>query len=441
MISLENDFPGNSLPIDLTMFPAPFFLDVDNDGLKDLIVAPNNPNTSENINNTWFYKNDGTETLPEFNFLRSDFLYDQMIDVGERSYPVFFDENSDGLQDIVIGNFGYFESVGNYNSRLMLLRNIGTATDPEYEVVDDDYANLGQLGFNGIYPAFGDMDGDGDQDMISGDEDGSLHYFRNDGGAGNPADFTLAAAFYFDIDVGQSAKPQIVDVNRDGLLDLLVGERSGTVNYFENSGTPEGAAFSELPTVEEFGSVDVMPECCTGYSAPFMTTDSLGSSILYVGSEQGKLYLFDGIDGNLEGDFNAVDSLYMHAINLSIHGADINDDGYLEFVTGEFAGGIGLLKKGDPPSLGIAARHLPQVQFRIYPNPAKDFIYIKAEQNFQNKNGTIVISNLIGKKVLASEMAFQAGAGYVQISALQPGIYVLQLLMDDYTFSGKVIVE
>jgi hypothetical protein len=224
-------------------------------------------------------------------------------------------------------------------------------------------------------------------------------------------------------------------------LDLLVGERSGTVNYFENTGAPEKAVFTVNPTVEEFGNVDVMPECCTGYSTPFMTTDSLGNSILYVGSEQGKLYLFNNIDNNLSGSFDAVDSLYMYAINLSISGADIDNDGQTEFVSGEFAGGISFLETGDPPSLGIADEVAISDPFRVYPNPAKDFIYIKAEQDFQNKNCKIIISDLKGKKALVTENTFQAGAGYVHISTLKPGIYILQILMGDYTFSEKIVVE
>ena len=442
MTELETGFPANSEPVNLTMFPAAYQIDADNDGLKDLLVAPNNPNTSENFNNVWFYKNTGDETLPEFEFQQDDFLFGDMIDAGERSYPVFFDENSDGLQDVIIGNFGYFESVGEYSSRLMLLRNTGAATSPAFEVVSDDYADLGKLGFNGIYPAFGDMDNDGDLDMISGDEDGSLHYFRNDGGAGNPADFTLAEAFYFDIDVGQSAKPQILDVNRDGHLDLLVGERSGTVNYFENTGTPEGAVFPENPTVEEFGNVDVMPECCTGYSSPFMTTDSLGNSILYVGSEQGKLYLFNNIDNNLEGTFDAVDSLYLFSINLSISGADIDDDGETEFVSGEFAGGISFLETGDPPSLGINHEaRLSKEFFSLYPNPAGDFIWLKSYLPPDQQQFTILISDMMGNLIDEIRLIHNNSLHYIDLKGLPKGIYLLQVQIGKEIFTEKIVIE
>ncbi|MCF8366444.1 MAG: T9SS type A sorting domain-containing protein [Bacteroidales bacterium] len=439
MKDFSGSFPPNTTPVNITMFPASYFLDADNDGLKDLIVAPNNPNTSENFNNVWLYKNVGDEMIPAFEFQKSNFLFDEMIDVGERSFPVFFDENSDGLSDIVAGNFGYFEEAGSYSSQLMLLRNTGTATDPAFEVVNADYSSLGQLGFNGIYPAFGDMDDDGDDDMISGDEDGSLHFFRNNGGSGNHADFILTEAFYFGIDVGQSAKPQIVDINRDGLPDLLVGERSGTLNYFENSGTPGQAVFTAAPSVEEFGNVDVMPDCCTGYSAPFMTTDSLGRSILYVGSEQGMLYLFSNIDNNLDGTFDKIDSLYTQTINLSISGADLDGDGFSEFVTGEFPGGIGFLKKGNPPSLGISDNKMNENLVKVYPNPAKDFINIKLEKTIGNS--TIQLSDIMGKAVLRESLIRGEHYKNLDISNLARGIYFLHINVGTNLITKKVVIE
>lgn len=439
MTEFSDNFPPNTTAVNLTMFPASYFLDADNDSLKDLIVAPNNPNTSENYNNVWIYKNIGDAMIPTFEFQKTNFLSEGMIDAGERSFPVFFDENSDGLMDIVIGNYGYFEEAGVYRSSLMLLRNTGTSTHPEFDVAEDDYAGLAQLGFNGIYPAFGDLDGDGDSDMISGDEDGSLHFFRNNAGPGNPADFILAEAFYFGIDVGQSAKPQLVDVNRDGLLDLLIGERSGTINYFENTGTPLEALFSSTPTIEEFGDVDVMPECCTGYSAPFMTADSLGNTILYVGSEQGMLYLYGLIDNNLEGTFNTLDSLYTHTINLSISGADINGDGHPEFVTGEFPGGIGLLKKGTPPSLGVSENTLPQNFVKVYPNPAKNYIVIKLEKPIVINS--VQISDLMGKVVLREGFIQGDQIASLNISNLRSGIYFLQISTDTNPISQKIVIE
>ena len=111
--------------------------------------------------------------------------------------------------------------------------------------------------------------------------------------------------------------------------------------------------FTDVPDVEQLGGIDVMPQCCTGFSAPFLTTDSLGNFQLYVGSEQGYIYLYDDIEGNIYGNYRLKDSLYLYGVNTTINGADINADGRPEFIFGEAAGGIGLLRHGDPPVYGI----------------------------------------------------------------------------------------
>ncbi|MCF8368280.1 MAG: T9SS type A sorting domain-containing protein [Bacteroidales bacterium] len=437
MTAFDDAFPSNSTPVNLTVFPAAYHFDYNNDGLKDLVVAPNNPNTSENYQNIWFYQNNGTQDIPEFVYQGNYFLQESMLDVGERSYPVFFDENGDGLMDIIVGNYGYFIETGNYSSRLMLLRNTGSIVLPEFEIISDDYSALGQLGFEGIYPSFGDMDDDGDMDMLIGDEEGSLHYFRNDGVEGDSAIFTLTQPNYNGIDIGQSAKPQIIDVNRDGLPDLLVGERSGTVNYFENTGTPENPAFNTLPSIEEFGQVDVMPECCTGYSAPHLVEDSLGNYMLYVGSEQGYIYQFTNIENNLNGSFYLMDSLYLHGVNISLNGFDINNDGKKEFVYGEFAGGIGLLKDGIPGGLGVRDQR-DDLGINIYPNPTSNLLILNFEEN---NNFEVSIFNYQGEEVFLNGLKKKEEKNLeLNVMHLTPGIYFIILQNNENeVFSKKFI--
>jgi len=443
MVASDTAFPSNTTPAILTVFPAGYSIDVDNDGNRDLLVAPNNPNTSENKNNIWYYNNVGNNEIPEFIYQHSQFLQGGMIDAGERSYPVFFDENGDGLFDIVMGNFGYFISSGNYSSQLLLMRNTGTQENPSFEVITNDYQDLSGFGFDGLYPAFGDMDNDGDQDMITGDEEGNLHYFRNDAGAGNPADFNLSQPNYKGIDIGQSAKPQIIDVNRDGLPDLLAGERSGTVNYFENIGTSENADFNSEPSNDFFGSIDVMPECCTGYSTPFITEDSTGNYMLYVGSEQGKIYLFNDIENNLDGAFNLVDSLYLSAINVNISGVDLNNDSTLEMVFGEYGGGLGLLKYGIPQGLGLINHRIGNLAFRIYPNPAKNkvMITVNDKNNRSQKNIKVTILNSLGQIIENYTFVNSSGSEYIDLNAYKEGIYFVRVHTDSGSGTVKLIVN
>src|SRR5690606_29404055 len=110
MIAADTTFPSNNantLAVDLYLFPAGYYLDVNNDGVKDLLVSPNCFSGCENLKSVWYYENQRSTDLPEFDFKTTQFLQEDMIEVGTGAFPVFFDHNADGLLDIVIGNAGY----------------------------------------------------------------------------------------------------------------------------------------------------------------------------------------------------------------------------------------------------------------------------------------------------------------------------------------------
>lgn len=439
MQQVDEAFPSNSQPVDLTTFPAAFYLDVNNDEKKDLIITPNNPNTSENSDDIWHYKNTGTNEIPVFTFQSNHFLQGKMIDVGEGAKPVFFDYDSDGLEDIVIGNFGYFVEAGDYESKLALYRNSGSATSPAFEFVTDDYSGLSSLNLKGVYPAFGDLDGDGDKDLLTGDEEGNIHLFINTASQGEPANFVLSQPNYKNIDAGQTAMPQLVDVNRDGKPDLLIGERSGTIKYYENTGTSEEADFSSIPTIDQFGGIDVMPECCTGYAAPYLTEDSTGSHILYVGSERGNLYLFNNIDGNLYGDFSVVDSLFLYGLNVNVDGTDINGDGKEELVYGEYTGGIAILQNGTPSFLGVEVNKIELLQVELFPNPASSILNIRIRNTHQTSTYKVECIDLFGNVIKTGLISNQTGDARIDLSEIKRGIYFVRI-SDNYGLVTKKLV-
>jgi len=326
----DTAFPNNSVPAIVDRLPASFYLDVDNDGKNDLIVSPNSPNNSMNEKNIWLYKNTGTGGNDVFTFQSDSFLVGDMIEVGEGSNPIFFDYNADGLLDLLIGNYQLKKNPVTATTQIFLFKNTGTTTSPAFQFVTDDFANISSIaGMKGVLPAFGDLDGDGDADMLIGDaegtDDGMLHYFQNTAGVGNSANFVLTQPQFQGIDVGQFSTPQLVDVNRDGRLDLIIGERNGNLNYYENTGTLASPAFTLISN--NFGGVDVKKNgFVTGYSVPFLTTlDATNKYYLLVGSESGYIYLYGNIEGNLTGNFTLIDSLFQNiseGLRASVSSAD-----------------------------------------------------------------------------------------------------------------------
>lgn len=426
MVSVDSIFPANHLntiEVNMDIFPAAYYLDVTNDGVKDLVVTSNSENNSENFESCWLFNNTGTNTNADFNFFKKNLLQDEMIDLGSGCYPVFYDYNNDGLEDIVVGNYGYHQIGGNPRSSLALFKNNGTLDTPSFELIDRDWQNISNINLNinlniaalNLTPTFGDLDGDTHDDMIIGDANGKLHYFKNTGS--NPANFILSQAEYNNIDVGYFASPQLIDVNRDGLLDILIGEQSGTINYCENTGTSTNAIFDTV--ISNFGGIDIESNIISaGFSNPTLF-DNNGSYELYVGSYTGETYVFDNIDNNLTGSFDSLSILNTNeggknkiAIN------DINNDQKPDLLIGNYSGGLSYFNGDSVVISNTFYTNLPKL--KIYPNPSNQYLSVSSYMT-----GNIEIINTLGATILIQNKT--TNTARIDLRKFKKGLYFIKL--------------
>ncbi|MEL7426680.1 MAG: T9SS type A sorting domain-containing protein [Bacteroidota bacterium] len=434
-------FPSYNFSANLPLFPAAFYVDVNADGIRDLLVAPNSASNAQDFENVWFYRNDGTDDNPNFDLDQTDFLGGEMIDLGTRAKPALLDYNADGLMDLVVGNLSFFAFAGIKNSRLYLYENTGTASAPAFTLVDDDFLNMTAFSADlppgtstwSFAPTFGDLDNDGDDDAVVGELNGRLFYFENTAGAGNPVSFGPAFYGYMNIDIGQHSAPQIVDLNRDGLIDLAVGERVGSIRYFQNQGTPEEPFFSDelgtAPNVEILGGVDTrIPGQSTGYSTPFFV-DFDNRTELFVGSEHATIEHFGNITGNLDGTFDILsENILDHPEGdfLSPILYDWNNDGFLDMVIGNERGGLSYFSTNvSVDGVVNSDEAAPALGFDFFPNPAGDRISLELGEEW-GTTASLEIYNASGQ--LMREEVARMGRQQISLSGLPTGVYWLRLV-------------
>ncbi len=442
--SQDSLYPVNNVSVNVNTFPACFYLDVNNDGKRDLICAPNASGVSENNHGVWYYKNVGSDLAPDFKLQTNAFLQNQMIEVGEGSAPVFFDYDNDGLQDLVVGTFGYFVGASFYNARLNLYKNTGTINHPAFTLVDTNYANLSNLNFRNFRPTFGDLDGDGDPDMIVGESNGSLIYLPDTTTGGYPAQYGAPVLNYQGSTTQQCPVPQLVDLNHDNLLDMVIGTRNGKLRYYQNTGTTTNPIFTFI--TDTLGGVNVRQTgYVTGYAQPFLF-DSAGSWRLMVGSERGYVYYYNNITGNLASNFNLVDSMfnyrYMNGFDgqrCTVWGADIDGDGKMDLAEGNIEGGVGIFTTGHV-NVAIASPEQTFKHLRIFPNPTNDLCTIDFT-SFKPEVADLYIYDDLGR-IIETLHPLTTGHYTISTKSFADGIYFYNLrTVTSGMYAGKIMVN
>lgn len=255
----------------------------------------------------WFYENVGTKYNPAW--AAPDFLRDKnnnAFNFGSMSTPTFADLTGNSFMDLVAGSD---------NGRIFIARRNASPFAPEFEPAEE-LLHLGSAPHNRrrVAPTFVDINGNGLLDMIVGGDNGYLTLVEN---AGSKTNFVVGAISHNwkGINTGNTSSPVFGDLNGNGLLDLVVGgeHHDGSWNGFFytyiNTGTAADFQYSAVIT-----NAVVLPPGGDGAVWPrirpaLVDINGNGKLDLFLGHLAGTVYYYENIGtvNNFEWDAPVID--------------------------------------------------------------------------------------------------------------------------------------
>lgn len=433
-------------PASFRMFPSAYYEDVDFNGVADLLVSPNIYSRLTGVavvkESVWFYRNTGTVSQPSFSLQQTNFLQDEMIDIGDFSTPAFFDGDGDGDEDMFIGKYGNDD---NFLGSIICYENIGTISEPKFKLNTDNVAGLEALFHYNFKPFFADMNADGTTDLAwtsTSLTNGltALQYLPNKAGKGldiSPLDY-FATTFR----IGQPEQIHPVDVNLDGKMDLLVGRSNGALQYYENRGETPGRFDQMLRVSDAFLGIGTS----TSRQNPAVATGDLdgdGNHDLLLGDQRGRLSIYsdyrnyDPADEEPSTDL-IYNSISTNTINKNLGArlwpavANLFGSTKPAIILGNSLGGIQILKNTDGTALDVE----PVVT--VSPNPLDrgQPLVIKSDRNV-----FVQIFSILGQKM--SELSFVPGGQLfpLALNNMATGMYIARFTYGSQSISVKFVLR
>jgi len=388
---VSNVYPINPDSVNTSGFNMPRLADIDFDNDYDLFVSVlYDPTVPQSL---IFYENQGNPSFANHHLITQDYL--KTLDAGNNSSPVFADIDNDDDQDLFLG------SLNNPTGTIHFLENTGTSTNPSFFYFDSSFFNI-ENDLSTV-PAFGDIDNDGDLDLIAGKFNGQIDLYINSGSASLP-NFTTAATLKNKdgqvIDLGTSASPFLIDIDGDMDLDLAAGAFNGKLFFYLNTGNAQSYSFQRDTFYFANGSdlLDVGDN-----STPFLFDYDKDDRIdLFSGSRDGKFYYWKNEGSNLAPLWNQITDLFIEDSfggNTAPWFVDIDDDTDADLLLGNVKGGLYLYINTE---ISIVAdweiKPAADFSLRSFPNPFNSGCSVIVETNTDGKT-KIEVFNILGEKV------------------------------------------
>ena len=332
MNEVTTQYPPND-PIISAGQNMPTFADLDDDGDDDLFVTVlSGAYGNQLVNNFYYYKNNGSNSAPNFVYQTNNLF--STLDIFSNSSPDLVDIDGDGDLDLFVAN-QYDLSETPWVGKIHFFRNTGSESNPQFEEETTSLLNenMGQM----LSPEFGDLDGDGDLDLLVGDFNGFIQYFENIS-SGNYLTFSFIENVG-NIDLSGNSVPSLGDLDGDGDLDLLIGQLNGSLVFYQNVGSNSQYNF-QLDTFD-----DIQMD---NNSAPELVyVDGDDDMDLILGSAGEGILYFQNIGSINNFQFQQSSNLNIPKTGMNVKPTfgQVYDLGTIDIIAGVSTGGVYHLQK------------------------------------------------------------------------------------------------
>ena len=142
------------------------------------------------------------------------------------------------------------------------------------------------------------------------------------------------------------------------------------------------------------------------------------------------------------GNFSLVDSMVSElnvGLRTSISCAEINNDGALDVIIGNYRGGVSMFSFSGDPVITIDDLHKPKMDILIYPNPSNNLLKIKIDGRLSIES--VIIYDLLGSVVI-TELLRPREELELDLKGLKPGLYLVKIKGEDGEgITKKLIIE
>lgn len=300
---------ADGIDIQVPGYSVPSFVDWNNDNLKDLLVGEGGGDHAGKVR---VYLNAGTESEPQFSdyfYVQSrgaDVNWPGSDEMGCFPRVVYWDadERKDLLVGLADGTVKILLNTGTESEPVFVGESGILAWWNTYRLDVGEEAT----------PALLDWDNDGRIDLVAGALDGKIHLYINCGcgGAIPPSFFTSWPSGELVQDNGEDlivpsegSSPVVLDIDGDGKKDLLTGNTNGELLFYRNLGTDAVPSFSSYTLIDSNSvPIDLQGSAC---SRPFVcdwTGD--GYPDVLIGASDGHVHLYQsaGQPGDIDNDYD-----------------------------------------------------------------------------------------------------------------------------------------